>query len=332
MKRTILCVALTFAGLSIASNVYPAATVKVDGSSTVYPITEAIAEEFQGTEKGKTRVTVGISGTGGGFKKLCNGETDIADASRPIKPSEVELCKKKGIEYIELPVAYDGLAIMVNPKNNWVDYITVKELKKLWEPAAQKKITKWNQIRPNWPNKEVHLFGAGVDSGTYDYFTEAIVGTEHASRGDYTSSEDDNILVQGIATDALALGFSGVAYYENNKESLKLVPVDDENAANGKGAVLPSYDNVTKGLYQPLSRPLFIYVNKKAADRPEVKRFVEFYMKNALQLTREVGYIALPDKAYDLALKRFAGRKTGSVFGGQGSQVGVKIEELLQKK
>lgn len=332
MIRIILCAALTLVGLSITSNAYPAATVKVDGSSTVYPITEAIAEEFQGAERGKTRVTVGISGTGGGFKKLCNGETDIADASRPIKPSEVELCKKKGIEYIELPVAYDGLAIMVNPGNNWVDYITVKELKNLWEPAAQKKITKWNQIRPSWPNKEIHLYGAGVDSGTYDYFTEAIVGKEHSSRGDYTSSEDDNILVQGIATDVLALGFAGVAYYENNKERLKLVPVDDGNVSNGKGPVLPTYDNVTKAFYQPLSRPLFIYVNIKSSERPEVRRFVEFYLKNASELTKEVGYIALPDRAYDLALKRFADRRTGSIFGGHGSQVGVKIEELLQKK
>src|SRR3990170_19718 len=331
MKRLVISLIAIFA-VCMSAKLHAAPVIKIDGSSTVYPITEAVAEEFQKIEKGKTKVTVGISGTGGGFKKFCNGEIDIADASRPIKPSEVELCKKKGIEYIELPVAYDGLAIMVNPKNNWVDHITVKELKKLWEPAAQGKIKKSNQIRPNWPNKEIHLFGAGVDSGTYDYFTEAIVGTEHASRGDYTSSEDDNVLVQGIATDVLALGFTGVAYYEHNKESLKLVPVDDENASNGKGPVLPSYDNVTRGLYQPLSRPLFIYVNKKSAERPEVKRFVEFYLNNAAQLTKEVGYIALPDKAYDLALKRFTGRKIGSIFGGQGSQVGVKIEELLQKE
>ena len=332
MKKIFLCIVLTLISVTLTSTAYPAATVKVDGSSTVYPITEAVAEEFQGAEKGKTRVTVGISGTGGGFKKLCNDETDIADASRPIKPSEVTLCKKNGVEYIELPVAYDGLAIMVNPGNNWVDYISVKELKKLWEPAAQRKITKWNQVRPNWPNKEIHLYGAGVDSGTYDYFTEAIVGKEHSSRGDYTSSEDDNILVQGISTDVLALGFAGVAYYENNKESLKLVPVDDENVSNGKGPVLPTYDNVTKALYQPLSRPLFIYVNKKSSDRPEVKRFVEFFLKNAAELTKEVGYIALPDRAYGLALKRFEDRRSGSIFGGHGSQVGVKIEELLQKK
>ncbi|HHT9125063.1 MAG TPA: PstS family phosphate ABC transporter substrate-binding protein [Candidatus Brocadiia bacterium] len=309
-----------------------AEVIKVDGSSTVYPITEAVAEEFQKSERGKTNVTVGISGTGGGFKKFGLGETDISDASRPIKPTEVELCKKNGIEYIELPVAYDGLAVMVNPKNNWIDYLTVKELKKIWEPEAQRKITRWNQIRPDWPDKEIHLFGAGVDSGTYDYFTEAIVGKEHASRGDYTASEDDNVLVQGIATDVLAIGFFGVAYYENNKDRLKLVPIDDENPENGKGPILPEYEDVLNGTYQPLARPIFIYVNKKSAERPEIQRFVEFYMKEGGELSKEVGYIALPEKAYELALERFKKRMVGSVFGGRGSQTGVKIEDLLQKE
>lgn len=318
--------------LVISSTAHAAELIKVDGSSTVFPITEAVAEEFQKSEKGKTRVTVGISGTGGGFKKFCSGETDISDASRPIKPTEVELCKKNGIEYIELPIAYDGLAVMVNPKNNWVDYMTVKELKKIWEPEAQGKIKKWNQIRPNWPDKEIHLFGAGVDSGTYDYFTEAIVGKEHSSRGDFTSSEDDNVLVQGIGGDPLALGFFGVAYYEHNKDKIKLVAVDDENDANGKGPILPEYDNVIKGTYQPLARPLFIYVSKKSANKLEVQRFIDFYMKNSGSLSKEVGYIALPQKAYELALKRFEKRIVGSVFGGHGSQVGVKIEELLQKE
>ncbi|MBI5286906.1 MAG: PstS family phosphate ABC transporter substrate-binding protein [Deltaproteobacteria bacterium] len=329
MRKTILTLVIA---LFVANNAYAASLIKIDGSSTVYPITEAVAEEFQKAEKGKIKVTVGISGTGGGFKKFCNGETDISDASRPIKPTEVELCTKNGIEYIELPVAYDGLAVMVNPKNNWVDYMTVKELKKLWEPAAQGKITRWNQIRPGWPDKELHLYGAGVDSGTYDYFTEARVGKEHSSRGDFTSSEDDNVLVQGIASDVLALGFFGVAYYEHNKDKLKLVPIDDENDANGKGPILPEYDNVVKGTYQPLSRPIFIYVNKKSADRPEVKRFIEFYMKEGGKLSKEVGYIALPPKAYELALRRFEKRIVGSVFGGHGSQVGVKIEDLLQKE
>ncbi|MBI5048633.1 MAG: PstS family phosphate ABC transporter substrate-binding protein [Deltaproteobacteria bacterium] len=331
MKSLIAIIIMAFI-VCISAKTYAAPVIKIDGSSTVYPITEAVAEEFQKIEKGKTKVTVGISGTGGGFKKFCNGETDISDASRPIKPSEVDLCKKNNIEYIELPVAYDGLAVMVNPKNNWVDYLTVKELKKMWEPAAQGKTTKWNQIRPNWPDKELHLFGAGVDSGTFDYFTEAINGKGGASRGDFTASEDDNVLVQGIATDTLALGFFGVAYYDHNKDRLKLVPIDDENDANGKGPILPEYEHVVKGTYQPLARPIFIYVSKKSADRPEVKRFIEFYMKEGGKLSKEVGYIALPDKAYGLALKRMEKRVIGSVFGGHGAQVGVKIEDLLQKE
>ncbi|HLA51639.1 MAG TPA: PstS family phosphate ABC transporter substrate-binding protein [Thermodesulfobacteriota bacterium] len=333
MKKAMifLTIMAVFAGLT-APEPYAATVVKIDGSSTVYPITEAVAEEFQKIEKGKTKVTVGISGTGGGFKKFCNGEIDISDASRPIKPSEVELCKKNSIKYIELPVAYDGLAVMVNPKNNWVDYLTVKELKKIWEPEAQGKIKKWNQIRPNWPDKEIHLFGAGVDSGTFDYFTEAINGKGGASRGDFTASEDDNVLVQGIATDTLALGFFGVAYYEHNKDRLKLVPIDDENDANGKGPVLPEYDNVVKGTYQPLARPIFIYVNKKSAEKSEVQRFISFYMTKGAELSKEVGYIALPEKAYDLGLGRFEKRISGSVFGGHGAQVGVKIEDLLQKE
>src|SRR3990172_176654 len=331
MKKSIISLIAIFA-VFMSIKLHAAQVIKIDGSSTVYPITEAVAEEFQKAEKGKIKVTVGISGTGGGFKKLSNGETKKRNASRPIKPSEVELCKKKGIDYIEIPVAYDGIAILVNLKNNWVDYLTVKELKKIWEPEAQVKITKWNQIRPTWPDKEIHLFGAGVDSGTYDYFTEAIVGKEHSSRGDFTSSEDDNVLVQGIATDPLALGFFGVAYYEHNKDKLKIVPVDDENDANGKGPIIPEYENVVKGIYQPLSRPLFIYVSKKSADKQEVKRFIDFYMKGAAELSKEVGYISLPNTAYELVLKRFENRKVGSIFGGHGSQVGVKIEELLKKE
>ena len=332
MKKISVCTTAILLELSITSAILAAAMIKIDGSSTVYPITEAVAEEFQKMDKGKTRVTVGISGTGGGFKKFCNNETDISDASRPIKPTEVDLCKRNGIEYIELPAAYDGLAIVVNPKNNWVDSMTIEELKKIWEPEAQGKITRWKQVRPNWPDKEIRLFGAGVDSGTYDYFTEAVVGKEHSSRGDFTSSEDDNVLVQGIATDTFALGFFGVAYYEENRDKLKLVAIDDRNDANGKGPALPSYDNVMNGTYQPLSRPLFIYVSKKSAGRPEVQKFIDFYMKNGKALSREVGYVALPDKAYELALRRFEKQITGSIFGGQGSQVGVKIEELLQKE
>lgn len=329
MKKILLTVLL----LGLAGTVWAkAALIKIDGSSTVFPITEAVAEEFQKVNR-DAKVTVGISGTGGGFKKFCAGETDIANASRPIKLSEVEQCVDKKVQYIELPVAYDGLAVMVNPKNNWVDHLTVKELKKIWEPAAQGKIKKWNQIRPTWPDKEIHLFGPGVDSGTFDYFTEAIVGKGGSSRGDYTASEDDNVLVQGIATDPLALGFFGVAYYDHNKDRLKLVPIDDENDANGQGPILPEYDNVVKGTYQPLARPIFIYVSKKSADnRPEIRQFVDFYLKNGAELSKEVGYIALPENAYPLAAKRFEKRVVGSVFGSKGAQVGVKIEDLIQKE
>ncbi len=303
-------------------------TILVDGSSTVFPITEAMAEEFQKRHPG-VKVTVGISGTGGGFKKFCRGETDISDASRPIKPSEVELCRQNGIDYIELPVAFDGLAVVVNPRNTWATCMTVQELKKVWEPEAQGRITRWNQVRPDWPNEEIHLYGPGTDSGTYDYFTEAIVGKEHSSRGDYMASEDDNVLVQGVASDRLALGFFGVAYYEQNKDKLKLVAVD-----NGKGCVQPTFETVMNGTYQPLSRPIFIYVSKKAVERPEVRAFVEFYLtpSNARSLVREVGYIPLTDEVYRLALRRFQRRVYGSVFGGHGSQVGVSLKDLLLRE
>ncbi len=327
MKKLILFLT---AALMMVQMSYAQKVIQVDGSSTVYPITEAVAEEFQKTATDETKVTVGISGTGGGFKRFCVGEIDISDASRPIETKELEVAKEKGVEFIEIPIAYDGLAIVVNAKNTWVDQMTVNELKKLWEPAAQGKIMRWNQIRPEWPDKEIHLFGAGVDSGTYEYFTEAIVKQKKASRGDFTASEDDNILVQGIISDQYALGFFGVAYYTQNADRLKLVPVDDENDANGKGPQTPTYDNVLSGVYQPLARPLFIYVNKASADKAEVKEFVEFYLTHGARLSKEVGYIALPDEAYALALKRFQDRKTGSVF--QGVQTGVKIEDLLKKE
>ena len=305
-----------------------ATLIKVDGSSTVYPITEAVAEEFQ-KKSPKVRVTVGISGTGGGFKKFCTGETHISDASRPIKVSEVELCLDNKISYIELPVAFDGLAVMINPKNDWAGTMTVKELKKMWEPAAQGKITRWSQIRAGWPDKEIHLFGPGVDSGTYDYFTEAIVGKEHSSRGDFTASEDDNVLVQGIANDPLALGFFGLAYYEHNRERLKLVAIDDENPKNGDGPISATFETVSDGTYQPLARPIFIYVNKKALEQGEINEFVKFYLTAGRPLVKEVGYIPLPDDVYDLALKRAEKRILGSVFGGKGSQVGVTLQALL---
>lgn len=279
-------------------------SIQIDGSSTVYPITEAVAEEYR-AEAPDVKVTVGVSGTGGGFKKFTRGDIDIVDASRQIKPSEAEQAKTNGISYLELPVAYDGLTVVVHPENNWVKDITTEELKKIWEPAAQGNIKKWNQIRPEWPDQEIHLYGPGVESGTYDYFTEAVVGESGASRGDYTASEDDNVLVQGVSTDPYALGFFGFAYYEENQNKLKVVPVDDLNDANGKGAIAPSLETVKDGSYAPLSRPLFIYVNSKATASPAVVDFVNFYLESAGELSQEVGYIPLPEEMYKEQLQKF---------------------------
>lgn len=309
------------------------ASILIDGSSTVYPITEAMAEEF-GVVEPTVRLTAGISGTGGGFKKFCSGETDASDASRPIKPSEVDLCAANGISYIELPIAFDGLAVVVHPDNDWANSMTVAELKTLWAPEAQGSVTRWRQVRPGWPDAEVHLFGPGTDSGTYDYFTSAVVGQEGASRGDFQASEDDNVLVQGVATDPNGLGFFGLAYLEENADRLRSVAIDDGNPDNGDGPVAPSATTVRDGTYQPLSRPLFLYVSTQAAERPEVQRFIDFYLNptNAGALVTEVGYVPLPDNLLRLVAERFDARVTGSVFAGQGSQVGVTLEELLQSE
>ncbi len=312
------------------SSLARAPVVALDGSSTVMPISEAVAEVTQ--KATGARVTIGVSGTGGGMKKLCNHEIAIANASRPIKPSETDACSKNGVEYIELPVAYDGLAVVVNPQNTWATTMTVAELRTLWEPAAQGSIKRWSQVRVGWPDEEIHLFGAGVDSGTYDYFTQAIVGKEHTSRGDYTSSEDDNVLVKGVSGDRLALGFFGLAYAEQNATKLKIVGIDDERADNGAGPILPSTATVQDGTYQPLARPLFIYVEKHAAERPEVQAFIDSYLTRGGALAAEVGYVALPDRAYELARARFSQRTLGSAYGGQGSRVGVTVVELLGGK
>ena len=300
--------------------------IKIDGSSTVYPITEAVAEDFQKSKKGAIKVTVGIAGTGGGFKKFCRGETDISDASRPILKQEMEVCKAAGVQYIEMPVAYDAMTVVVNPKNTWIKTMNVAELKKIWEPAAQGKITKWNQVNPAWPDLPIKLFGPGSDSGTFDYFTEAVVGKAKSSRGDYTASEDDNVLVQGVSSDKGALGYFGFAYYIENQKKLKAVAID-----GGKGGIIPSAKVVEDGTYQPLSRPIFIYVNAKAAEKPEVKEFVEFYMKNAVTLVREVKYFPLPAKAYTTNMEHFNKKKMGTVFGGE-SEVGLKIDDLLKRE
>jgi phosphate transport system substrate-binding protein len=305
--------------------------IRLDGSSTVFPISEAVAEEFQKATPG-SRVTVGTSGTGGGFQKFCRGETDISDASRPISKTEMTACSSAGIDFIELPIAYDGIAIVVNPTAAWINDVTVDELKTLWAPEAQGKVTRWNQVRTTWPNREIHLFGAGVDSGTYDYFTEAITGKAKASRGDFTSSEDDNVLVQGVLSDENALGFIPFAYYEENKAKLKLVPVDDKKPDNGNGPILPSLDAIRTGTYQPLARPLFIYVSEKSLARPEIQKFVDFFLAEVPELAEEVGYVELGEPVYQLVREHFSDRRTGTVFGGGGAQVGVTIEQLLSKE
>jgi phosphate transport system substrate-binding protein len=273
--------------------------IKIDGSSTVYPITEAVAEEFR-NQQGDVKVTVGVSGTGGGFKKFGRGEIDINDASRPIKDKEDSLCKASNIKYLQLKVAFDGLVVVVNKENTWVNDLTVEDLKKMWEPGAQEKITKWNQIRKEWPATELKLYGPGVASGTYDYFTEAVVGKSGSSRGDYTASEDDNVLVQGISGDKNGIGFFGLAYYQENADKLKLIPIN-----NGKGAISPSVETVKNGTYAPLSRPIFIYVTGTAAQRPEVAEFVKFYMTNASSLVADVGYIPLTDDEYKSEAAKF---------------------------
>jgi phosphate transport system substrate-binding protein len=273
-------------------------------------------------------VTVGISGTGGGFKKLTRSEIDIADASRPISKEEMEAARAAGVEYIELPIAFDALTVVVNPQNDWVTSMTVDELKKVWEPEAQGKITRWNQIRPEWPDAEIALFGAGADSGTFDYFTEAVVGKAKSSRGDYTASEDDNVLVQGIEGNRYALGYIPYAYFAPHSSKMKAVGIEQDKV---KGAVMPSPENVLNGTYNPLSRPLFIYVNKKSLEKPEVKEFVEFYLKNVGMLAREVKYLPLPEAAYQMASDRLTKMQTGSGFSGH-PEIGLPVEEILKRE
>lgn len=286
-------------------------TIKIDGSSTVYPITEAVAEEFQKEKKGAVRVTVGISGTGGGFKKFCSQEdsvrTDISDASRLIESSEAEKCKAAGIEFIELPIAYDAITLVVNPKNP-VNSMTLDEIKKMWRPEAQDKIMKWNQLNSSWPDAELRLYGPGADSGTFDYFTKKIVGESGAIRSDYTPSEDDNVLVQGVASDSHAIAYFGYSYYEANQDKLKAIGID-----SGSGPVKPSLETVQSGQYQPLARPIFIYVNAKSVERPEVKEFVEFYLLNAPKLVKEVKSLPMSNAEYQETMQRFQNRVLGTV-------------------
>lgn len=320
-------VAIVVATMLSATPVFAAdKIIKIDGSSTVYPITEAVAEEFQKATKNK--VTVGISGTGGGFKKFCRGETDVQNASRPILQKEMDACKEAGVQFIELPVAYDALTVVINPKNEFAKKMTVAELKKIWGPDAQGKIKSWNQVNPAWPNTPIRLFGPGADSGTFDYFTEAVVGKAKSSRGDFTASEDDNVLVKGVEGDVGALGYFGYAYYEENQDKLTAVAIIEKA---GKPAVLPSKASIEDGSYQPLGRPIFIYVNAtSAAFKPELKAFVNYYLEQSKPLIEEVKYIALPEKEQKAVISHWKALKPGTGFGGK-SEVGVKIEELLAR-
>lgn len=301
--------------------------IMIDGSSSVYPLTEAVAEEFRKIDA-DIRVTVGVSGTGGGFKKFLRGETDISNASRPISKSELAVSRRNGIEFIELPVCYDGMAIVVSPKNTFIKEITVAELKKMWSPESQGKVKRWNQVRDDWPALSLKLYGAGTSSGTYDYFTEAINGRAKASRGDYTASEDDNVLVQGVSSDVGGLGYFGLAYYVENKDKLKLIGV---KTTAKDPAIYPSDSTVMNGSYKPLSRPEFIYVNKKALAKPYVKEFLTYYLDHAGELAKEVGYVPLSSDAYRLCHERLNKNMTGSMFE-HTSVVGADLIQLLTRK
>lgn len=300
--------------------------IYIDGSSSVYPLTEAVAEEFRQV-KPDIRVTVGVSGTGGGFKKFLRGETDISNASRPISPSELAESRKNGIEFIEIPVCYDGIAVVVNPNNTFAQDLTVAELHTMWAAESQGKVTNWNQVRPGFPDQPLKLYGAGTSSGTFDFFTEAINGKAKSARGDYTASEDDNVLVQGIASDPNGLGYFGLAYYRENQDKLKLVGL---RMHEGAEVVVPNDSTVRDGIYQPLSRPEFIYVNKKALSKPYVQEFLRFYLQHAGMLATEVGYVPLSDAIYALCQARVDRQISGSMFEKQ-SVVGADLRQLLSK-
>ena len=312
-----------FTGAALAQD----KTIKIDGSSTVYPITEAVAEDFQAKNK-DVKVTVGISGTGGGMKKFVRGDIDIADASRAIKMSELQAAKQAGIETVELPVAFDALTVVVNPRNDWVKELTVEDLKKIWAPESQGKVMTWRDVRPEWPATPLKLYSPGADSGTFEYFTEAIVHKAKSPRQDATMSEDDNVLVQGVAGDVGAIGYFGLAYYVENKDKVKAAPIVNPKT---RKAVMPSVDAVEEGNYVPLARPIFIYVNKSSLNRPEVRKFVEFYMSEGADKAEKVRYVPLPSKVYKMNLANVQAGRTGSVFA-EGDTVGVSIEDVMKRE
>jgi phosphate transport system substrate-binding protein len=300
-------------------------TIQIDGSSTVFPIAEAAAEGFQQQTGGRVRVTVGESGTGGGFRKFCRGETHISTASRPIKTSEMTTCQAAGIQYVEVPVAFDGITVVVHPSSP-LRSATVAELRRMWQPSAQGSVTNFNQVNSAWPNLPMQLYGPGSASGTFEYFTEAVNGTARASRTDYTPSEDDNVIVNGVANNPGGVGYFGLAYYEENRSRLRALSID-----NGNGPVEASVANVANGTYAPLSRPLFIYINVGALRRPQVMQFAQYFVNNAASLSERVGYIALPANAYPTYLQRVQRRQAGTAFGGRAA-IGATIDEVIARR
>ena len=311
-------------GASSAGTMVLVGDINVDGSSTVFPITEAVAEEFGNLTNKQVRVTVGVSGTGGGFKKFCNGETQVSDASRPIKASEVSLCQEGGVEYIEIPMAIDGLTVIVNQDNDFARCMTIEELDKMWGPEAEETVTKWSQVRDGWPDEDMDMYAPGVDSGTFDYFTDTVSGESGASRGDFTASEDDNLILQGVSGEKNGVGYLGYAYYVENAGKLRAVEID-----GGDGCVAPTDATINQGTYTPLSRPLFIYVRKDAANEPHIAEFIRYYLSEEGQkLAAEVGYIPFPQAVYDLVRAKFDNGITGTVFGGENPMKGP-VEEVL---
>jgi len=269
----------------------------IDGSSTVFLITERIVKNYRQLNP-ESKIQLDVSGTGGGFQKFCMGLTDVADASRRINKKERELCQDNGVLFFAIPIALDGIAVVVNNENDWVDYLRVSELKMIWDPTAERDVTRWNQVRDNWPNREIKLFGPGTNSGTYDYFVSTIIGESHSSRGDYVASEEDDVLVKGVASDKYALGIFGLGYYQESFYDLRLIPIDDEEKDNGEGPVIPSYETVKTGNYQPLSRQLFLYVSKASLKKVSVKKFIDFYLENAAQVVSQSGYVPQPAEIY----------------------------------
>ena len=302
------CAILAFSPLAFGAS----PVVRIDGSSTVYPITEAMAQDFQRAKLHEVHVNIGVSGTSAGFAKFCRGETDISSASRPILKKEMEDCAKAGIRYYEMPIAYDALSVVVNPQNTFVTSLSISELRKLWEPGAQGRINTWKDLNPAWPADKIRLHAPGADSGSFEYFTEAVVGTTKSSRTDVATAEDHAVLVDRITADKDALGYVALDYYVENRQKLKAVAISD-----GKEAVLPTIDNIRNGSYQPLSRPVFLYVNEKSLEKPAVKQFIDFSMKNAVNLVEEANYLPLPARAYSENLERIVAKKVGSVYGGE---------------